>query len=307
MRVLFMGTPAFALTVLEALCESRHEVVCAVTQPDKRGDRGALTASPVKMFAERRGIPVRQYAKVRLEGAEELRAFGADIFVTAAYGQLLSRELLDIAKYGTVNVHASLLPAYRGSCPVQRAIMNGDKLTGVTIMQTAEGLDTGDILLQKTLPIADKDTSATLMDKLASLGAEALLEFLDKLEAGEITPQKQDESKATYYPMLTKADGKIDWSLPADKIDCIIRGVTPWPGAYTFRAGKMLKVHRAHAESCDIDMPAGNVIKADKRGVAVRCGSGALVLEEVQLEGKKRMCCADFLNGCKLAPGEILG
>ncbi len=307
MRVLFMGTPVFARTVLDALVHSRHEVVCVVTQPDKRGNRGSVCPSAVKEYAENAGIPVRQYAKARIDGVDDMRAFGADIYVTAAYGQILSREILESAKYGTINVHASLLPAYRGSCPVQRAIMNGDKTTGVTIMQTAEGLDTGDILLCKKTDIADTDTAETLLGKLAALGAEALIEYLDAAERGDIHPVPQDESKATYFPMLTKADGLIDWTDTAAKIDCIVRGVTPWPGAYTYRNGKTLKIHRAYATEEDGGLPAGTVTKADRNGICVACGRGSLILTEVQLEGKKRMICGDFLNGCKLTVGEVLG
>lgn len=308
MRIVFMGTPAFALDVLDALVSSgKHEVVCVVTQPDKCGNRGAAAISPVKQYAESRGIPVRQYAKVRSEGADELRSYGADVFVTAAYGQLLSKEILGIAKYGTLNVHASVLPAYRGSCPVQRAIMNGERETGVTIMQTAEGLDTGDILLCKKIPIASDDDAASLMAKLSRLGADALLECLDKLVRGEIVPAPQNESDATYYPMLSKADGKIDWTMPADRIDCIVRGVTPWPGAYTFRQGKLLKIHRAYPSDAAYGLPAGTVASADKNGITVCCGKGSLVLTDVQLEGKKRMKCADFLNGCRMTNGEVLG
>ena len=308
MRIVFMGTPAFALDVLDALVSSgKHEVVCVVTQPDKCGNRGAATIPPVKQYAESRGIPVKQYAKVRSEGVDELRSYTADVFVTAAYGQLLSKEILDIAKYGTLNVHASVLPAYRGSCPVQRAIMNGERETGVTIMQTAEGLDTGDILLCKKIPIAPDDDAASLMAKLAKLGAAALIECLDKLARNEIIPEAQNENEASYYPMLSKADGKIDWTMPADKIDCLVRGVTPWPGAYTFRQGKMLKIHRAYPSDAAYELPAGTVASADKNGITVCCGKGSLVLTDVQLEGKKRMKCADFLNGCRMTNGEMLG
>ena len=307
MRVLFMGTPDFARVVLEALVHSRHEVVCVVTQPDKRGNHGMICPPVVKTYAESVGLPVRQYAKVRAEGTEEMRSFGADIYVTAAYGQLLDKAILDSAKYGTVNVHASLLPAYRGSCPVQRAIMNGDKQTGVTIMQTAEGLDTGDILLVKKTDISDIDTAETLMAKLASLGAEALLEYLDELESGKVTRIAQDSSKATYFPMLSKADGLINWNASAEETDRLIRGVTPWPGAYTHRCGKTLKVHKAYPTDAESGLSAGTIIKADKTGIYVACGKGTLVLTDVQLEGKKRMCCADFLNGCRICTGEVLG
>ena len=307
MRIVFMGTPNFALTILESLFYSGHELIGVVTQPDKRGNRGAVCPPPVKTFAEEHGIPVFQYAKLRTDGAADLRGLGADIFVTAAYGQILSREILDIAPLGTVNVHASVLPAYRGSCPVQRAIMNGDKQTGVTIMQTAEGLDTGDILLVKKTEILKTDTAETLLIRLGKLGAEALIECLAKLERGEIVPTAQDDGKASYYPMLTKADGLIDWTRAAEEIDCMIRGVTPWPGAYTYLSGKLLKVHRAYPSDISADLPAGRVVSADKNGMVVRCGKGSIVITELQIEGKKRMACADFVNGCKIAAGEILG
>ena len=307
MRILFMGTPDFALNILKALTESRHQIVGVVTQPDKRGNRGIMHPPVVKTFAQEHGLPVKQYAKIRMEGVQDLKEMNADIFITAAYGQLLSKEILDIAPYGTINVHASVLPAYRGSCPVQRAIMCGDKETGVTIMQTAEGLDTGDILYVKKTAITNSDTADSLMEKLSILGAQALLECLDKLENNEITPVQQDEAAASYYPMLEKTDGLIDWNKSAEELDHIIRGVTPWPGAYTYRNGKILKVHKAYPSDEYSDLPAGSVVRVNKQGITVSCGNGALVLTELQLEGKKRMTCCDFLNGCRLTAGEILG
>lgn len=305
MRVLFMGTPDFAVYSLDALCSSRHEVIGAVTQPDKPGNRGVTVFSAVKKYALEKGIPVYQFEKIRRDGADVLRSLGADVFVTAAYGQILSREIIDIPRYGILNVHASLLPAYRGSCPIQRAIINGEKETGVTIMQTSEGLDTGDILYVKKTDILPDDNAQTLFEKLGELGAQALLECLDKLEHGEIIPVRQDESKASYYPMLCKSDGEIDWSLPSDKLDCFIRGVTPWPGAYTHYDGKLLKIHRA--KPSDGNGIAGTVLEIGKAGIKVACGKGALLINELQLEGKKRMCCADFINGCKLKAGDRLG
>ena len=305
MRVLFMGTPDFAVYSLEALCSSRHEVIGVVTQPDRPGNRGVTVFSAVKKYALAKGLPVYQFEKIRKDGVDVLRSLGADVFVTAAYGQILSREIIELPRYGILNVHASLLPAYRGSCPIQRAIINGEKETGVTIMQTAEGLDTGDILYVKKIKISADDNAETLFVKLGELGASALTECLDKLEKGEITPVKQNESEATYYPMLCKADGKTDWSLSAEALDCFIRGVTPWPGAYTYFNGKLLKIHRAVPVEGRGD--AGAVIGVDKNGIKVACGRGALLLKEVQLEGKKRMCCADFLNGCKLKTGDRFG
>lgn len=305
MRILFMGTPDFAVYSLDALCSSCHEVIGVVTQPDKPGNRGVTVFSAVKKYALEKGLPIYQFGKIRTEGVDTLRSLDADVYITAAYGQILSREIIEIPRYGILNIHASLLPAYRGSCPIQRAIMNGEKETGITVMQTAEGLDTGDILYVKKTGISEYDTAGTLFTRLGELGATAIIECLDKLEKGELTPIRQDEKSATYYPMLRKADGFIDWSKSSDTLDCFIRGVTPWPGAYTFYNGKMLKVHRA--APCIGQGKPGSVLSVNKNGISVACGSGALLIEEIQLEGKKRMCCADFLNGCKLKAGDAFG
>ncbi len=305
MRILFMGTPDFAVYSLDALCSSRHEVIGVVTQPDKPGNRGVTVFSAVKKYALEKGLPIYQFGKIRTEGVDTLRSLDADVYITAAYGQILSREIIEIPRYGILNIHASLLPAYRGSCPIQRAIMNGEKETGITVMQTTEGLDTGDILYVKKTGISEYDTAGTLFARLGELGATAIIECLDKLEKGELTPIRQDEKSATYYPMLRKADGLIDWSKSSDTLDCFIRGVTPWPGAYTFYNGKMLKVHRA--APCIGQGKPGSVLSVNKNGISVACGSGALLIEEIQLEGKKRMCCADFLNGCKLKAGDAFG
>lgn len=306
MRVVFMGTPDFALYSLDALCRSEHKVVAVVTQPDRPGNRGAVVFSPVKKYALEHDIPVLQYEKIRKEGISDLKSLNADIFVTAAYGQILSREILDIPTHGIVNVHASLLPKYRGSSPIQWALIKGERETGVTIMQTAEGLDTGDILLQKSIEIAENDTAGTLFDKLGMLGAESLMEYLDSLEKGiKISPIKQDEKSASYYPMLKKTDGKIDWSLSAKEICNRVRGVTPWPGAYTHIGGKILKLFgvkpcTASGSKC------GDVLKADKSGIIIACGKGSVCIDELQLEGKRRMSCAEFVNGNKLSVGEVI-
>ena len=239
MRVVFMGTPTFALRPLEALLASRHEVVAVVTQPDKPGDRGAVSVSAVKKYALSRGLPVLQYARVSKEGVDELRDLHADIFVTAAYGQILSRAILDVPRYGVVNIHASLLPKYRGSSPVQWALINGEKETGVTIMQTAEGLDTGDILMAERIPIGPDDDAGTLLDKLSELGASAIVRFLDELEnGGAVHGTPQNEAEATYYPMLKRSDGKIDWTMDAARVLDRMRGMRPWPGTTSFCAEK---------------------------------------------------------------------
>lgn len=306
MKIVFMGTPDFALFSLRALYESpEHEVLAVVTQPDKPGNRGIVKFSPVKQYALERGLPVHQFRKIRSEGVELLRGYGADIFVTAAYGQILSRELIDLPKFGIVNVHASLLPAYRGSSPIQWALINGEKKTGVTIMQTAEGLDTGDILWRKELPIEAADNAGTLFDKLGALGAQALLECLQGLTAGQIVPMVQDEAHASYFPMLKKSDGLIDWRKDAQSVADLVRGVTPWPGAYFMRGGKTVKVHLMEVASGYSGRP-GEVIVADKRGLIVACGAGAVSLKVLQPEGKSRMSCGDFLNGNKISVGETL-
>lgn len=304
MKVVFMGTPDFALYALDALVMSdKHDVLAVVTQPDRPGNRGATTPPPVKRYAVERGIPVHQFEKIRNGGADVLKGYGADVFVTAAYGQILSSEILRIPPMGVVNVHASLLPAYRGSSPIQWALINGEKTTGVTIMQTDVGLDTGNILLQKVITVEACDTAESLFYKLGKLGADALLEFFDKKERGEIVSLIQDEARATHYPMLKKSDGKIDWQKSADAVMDLIRGVTPWPGAFFRRRGHIVKVHSAVISS-EFAGRAGEVLKADKGGLIVACGSGAISLKSLQTEGKKRMEYLDFLNGSAVFVGE---
>ncbi len=306
MRVVFMGTPNFALYSLDALCREGHDVLAVVTQPDRPANRGTVVFSPVKKYALEHNIPVLQYAKVSKEGVDELTALGADIFITAAYGQILSRAILDIPPRGVINVHASLLPKYRGSSPIQWAIIKGEKQTGITIMQTAEGLDCGDILLQKTIDIAQDDTAATLFDKLGKLGAAALIEYLGQIQSGgEITPRPQDESQASYYPMLKKSDGLIDWSESAESICNKVRGVTPWPGAYTRRGESTLKLFGV-TPSGEVGQ-CGEVLRADKNGVVIGCGDGSVSVGELQAEGKRRMTAAEFINGSRLKVGEVLG
>ena len=303
MRIVFMGTPDFALYSLKALCESEHEVIAVVTQPDKPGNRGVTVFSPVKKHALSLGIPVLQYGKIRTEGYEDLKKLGADIFVTAAFGQIISKEIIDLPSYGIINVHASLLPKYRGSSPIQWAVINGEKKTGVTIMKTAEGLDTGDILYAKELEILETDTAGSLFDKLGNLGSTALIEYLKLLENGTAPiPIKQDESQASYYPMLKKSDGLIDWKMNAQDIINKIKGVTPWPGAFTQLNGKTIKIHLA--EVCDLCGRSGEVLSSNKNGLVVGCADKSIRLLELQAEGKKRMNYVDFLNGNKIVCGE---
>lgn len=307
MRVVFMGTPDFALPSLDALC-TRYEVVAAVSQPDKPGNRGEIKFSPVKQFALERGIPLFQFKKARLDGVETLKQLRPDIIVTAAYGQILSLEILDIPRLGVLNVHASLLPKYRGSSPIQWAIINGEKETGVTIMQTAEGLDCGDILLQKRIGINPDDDCESMFDKLSILGAAALIETLELIEKNEAIPVKQNESEASYFPMLKKQDGLIDWTTDAETIFNKVRGMKAWPTAYTSFGGKILKIYKcAIADDCENpDGSTGEILCADKKLVA-GCGRGALILQEVQPEGKRKMTAQEFLNGSRLRAGDRLG
>ena len=244
MRIVFMGTPDFAVGALRAIVEAGHQVVAVVTQPDKpKGRSKELQITPVKACALEYGIPVFQPVKIRLpEAVEQLRTYEADVFVVAAFGQILSEEILSMPRYGCINIHASLLPKYRGAGPIQWAVIDGEKETGITIMQMDKGIDTGDILLQKTVPIDAHETGESLFAKLEKTGAELIVEALPKIERGELKPVRQQEEKASYAKMLDKSMGEINWQESAQKLDCLIRGLISWPGAYTHYRGKTLKI-----------------------------------------------------------------
>lgn len=330
MKIVFMGTPDFARAALEKIIEAGHEVVLVVTQPDKpKGRSGELQVSDVKECALLHGLPVFQPVRIKLpENVAELRKYDADIYVVAAFGQILSQEILDIPRLGCVNIHASLLPEYRGAAPIQQAILDGRKETGVTIMQMAAGMDTGDILTQRTIPIAEDETGGGLFDKLSALGAELIVETLPKLERGEITPVPQDEDRATKCGKLSKDMGRIHWSDDADKLRNLVRGLNPWPSAYTSLNKKSFKIWRAKAlmelefrqmakelgdgkdgvrgKALD-DKAYGTVMAVLRDSLVVLTGDGYLQLFEVQLEGKKRMPVKDFLMGYKLEVGAKLG
>lgn len=308
MKVVFMGTPDFAVGALKALIDAGHEIVAVVTQPDKcKGRSDKLTFSPVKECAVAYEIPVLQPERIkREESVEELKKYPADVFVVAAFGQILSKEILDMPKYGCINIHASLLPKYRGSSPIQWAVINGEKETGVTIMQMNEGLDTGDILYQKKLTLSEKETGESLFDRLSVLGAEAIVEALPLLEAGRLTPVPQKEEEATGTRMLTKAMGKIDWSRSAVETERLIRGLNSWPSAYTYMDGKQLKIWEADAEdSFTTGSKPGTIVKVEKDRFAVECGEGILWIKSLQLEGKKRMDTKTFLLGNHMEPGKM--
>lgn len=307
MKIIFMGTPDFAAASLEALIDSRHEIQAVVTQPDKpKGRKGELTPSPVKVIAKREGIKVYQPLKVRDEEfVDTLRAYNPDVMVVVAFGQIIPLSILKMPKYGCVNIHGSLLPKYRGAAPIQWAVLDGEKETGITTILMDEGIDTGDILLKKTIKIDTDETSGSLFDKLMALGAETILETLDELEKGSITPTKQGESPTAYAKMLTKAMGLIDFTRSAKELDCFVRGMDPWPSAYTLLAGKTLKLWKVRA--VEKSGKAGSVIEIGKESFTIACGEGAIEVLEVQLEGKKRMSAGDFLKGSTLNKGQELG
>ena len=311
MRVVFMGTPDFAVGTLEALLQSRHQVVAVVTQPDKPKGRGkAMQFTAVKEVAVRAEIPVLQPKKVREpEVVEEIRQFHPDVIVVVAFGQLIPKAILDMPQYGCVNVHASLLPKYRGAAPIQWAVIDGEEKSGVTTMQMDEGLDTGDMLLTEEVVLDPQETGGSLFDKLSEVGAGLLLKTLDELEAGNVHPQKQPpESTTAYAAMLTKKMGEIDWTQSAVQIERLVRGLNPWPSAYTHLGQKTLKIWRAavHPLSEQKKEP-GTVILMDKKHFGVQTGDGMLEILELQLEGKKRMDADAFLRGYQLENGTKLG
>lgn len=310
MRIVFMGTPDFAAGALEALIKAGHEIAAVVTQPDKaKGRSKEPIPSPVKVCALKHDIPVLQPKRIKTpEAVEELRSYGADIFIVAAYGQILSQEILDMPPLGSLNIHGSLLPKYRGASPIQRAIIDGEEKTGITIMQMDAGIDTGDMLYKKETKIGPEDDFETLHDRLTLLGGEAVVEALTLLEQGKLKPEKQDESQSCYAPLISKEMGVIDFSRPAISIDRLIRGMTPWPSAYTGLRGKQLKIWKAVPETQrDVSghVP-GEILSVEKDSVIVAAGEGAIRLLELQIEGKKRMPAHDFLLGVRLEPGEIL-
>ena len=311
MRVVFMGTPDFAVGTLKALLQSRHQVVAVVTQPDKPKGRGkAMQFTPVKEVAVRAEIPVLQPKRVREpEVVEEIRQFHPDVIVVVAFGQLIPKAILDMPQYGCVNVHASLLPKYRGAAPIQWAVIDGEEKSGVTTMQMDEGLDTGDMLLTEEVVLDPQETGGSLFDKLSEVGAGLLLKTLDELEAGNVHPQKQpSESTTAYAAMLTKKMGEIDWTQSAVQIERLVRGLNPWPRAYTHLGQKTLKIWRAavHPSMVQTKEP-GTVILMDKKHFGVQTGDGMLEILELQLEGKKRMDADAFLRGYQVEDGIKLG
>jgi len=309
MRVVFMGTPDFSVPTLQKIIDEKHEVAAVVTQPDKPKGRGkAVQFTPVKELAVKYGIPVYQPQRIKQNEAfyEMMKELQPDVCVVVAFGQILPKEILDLPKFGCVNVHASLLPKYRGAAPIQWVILDGEKESGVTTMMMDVGLDTGDMLLKETVPLDEKETGGSLHDKLSEIGGELLIETLKQLEAGTIVRTPQGDAESNYAKMLTKELGKIDFQRPAAELERLIRGLNPWPSAFTSLHGKTLKIWDANVVDAEGNARPGEIIAVDKASFTVMTGCQALEIMELQLEGKKRMTTEAFLRGYSVEKGELL-
>jgi methionyl-tRNA formyltransferase len=306
-RIVFFGTPSFALPTLRGLLEGPDEVVGVITQPDREKGRGRrIVISPIKELALQHGLPVLQPEKVKEEAFQEaLSGLQPDLLVVVAYGQILPNPVLNIPKYGAVNVHASLLPRYRGAAPIAWAILRGEEGTGVTTMVMDEGMDTGDILLQTEVPIGDEETCENLHDRLGSLGAQLLLKTLEKMKAGDIRAIPQDHSKATYAPPLKKENGHIDWRKGAAEIDRQVRAFNPWPGAFTKWGDRLLKIYRGEIRERTPAGKPGAVVWVGSDFIEVEAGKDSYLIEEIQLEGRKKMTIREFLSGHSISAGTV--
>jgi len=302
MKIVFMGTPDFAVPSLERLIADGHEIIAVITQPDRPQSRGMkMTASPVKECALKYNIPVYQPEKIKKdrEFIEKYRQMNPELAVVVAFGQILSKELLDIPQKGNINVHGSLLPKYRGAAPIQWSVINGDKETGVTTMFMDEGMDTGDMLLKEVVEIGAEETAGELFDRLSLLGAEVLSKTIDKLQDGTLTREKQNHDEATHVSMIRKDLGKLDFNKTSKELDCLIRGVNPWPGAYFEINGKKIKVHKARV--CEQTGKAGEILASDaKKGLIIATKDSSIELIEIQPEGKRRMTAKEYLIGNKI-------
>jgi methionyl-tRNA formyltransferase len=307
MKLVFMGTPIPAAKCLQALIDAEEQVIAVITQPDRPKGRHLHSApSPVKELAQKYKIPVETPEKVKDQiFVDKIRSLAPDLIVVVAYGKILPKELLDIPKYGSINVHAALLPKYRGAAPIQWAILKGEAETGVTVMQISETLDTGDIILQDKVAIAPEDTAETLLDKVFEVGAQTLLRAIDQIKKGTVKKTPQKDAEATYAPLITKESGEIDWKKSATEINNRVRALTPWPTAHTFYKGKMLKILKAEPAPVPGKFKPGEVIDA-KADFIIACDPGSLVLKEVQRAGGKQMTAEQFLRGHRLTIGEIL-
>ncbi|MFR1833011.1 MAG: methionyl-tRNA formyltransferase [Lachnospiraceae bacterium] len=307
MRIVFMGTPDFSVAALNSLTEAGHQILACVTQPDKPKGRGkAVLMTPVKMRALELGIPVYQPEKVREpEFLKVLTELNPEVIVVVAFGQIISQDILDLPKYGCINIHASLLPKYRGAAPIQWALIDGETETGITTMMMDAGLDTGDMLEKEAVPIDRQDTGESLHDKLALAGGRLIVSTLEKLEAGALTRTKQPETGTCYAKKITKELGDIDWSMDAPAIERLIRALNSWPSAYSSLKGKTIKIWKAQVLDGEHEGTPGQITEVLKDGLIVTCGSGALKLCELQLEGKKRMDAGAFLRGFSVEKGAV--
>jgi methionyl-tRNA formyltransferase len=305
-RIIFMGTPDFSVPALQELIDGPDQVVAVVTQPDRPKGRGKkLTQPPVKVLAESAGIPVLQPTKIKTtEFADELRSFSPDLIIVAAYGRILPSSILDLPPFGCINIHGSLLPRHRGAAPIQWAILAGDKEAGITIMQMDVGMDTGAMLLPASVPVELNDTAGSLFTKLANLGGTALLNALDLLRDNKLPPIEQDHTLATEAPPLKKENGAIDWDKSAWEIHCLIRGMDPWPTAYSFLNGKRFRFFSPELNDTPCNQEPGSIIQADRNGLLLATGAGALLVHEIQPEGKKRMSVEAYLCGQPLEEGQ---
>ncbi len=307
LRIIFMGTPDFAAINLEALLTGPDQVVAVISQPDRAKGRGKkVSPTPTKIVAENAGIPVLQPVKIRTEEFRNgLLSYQPDLIVVAAYGRILPPGLLELAPLGCINVHGSLLPGYRGAAPIQWALIKGETEVGVTIIQMDQGMDTGDMLLKARIPADPRETAGTLMAKLATLGGQTLLQAIRGLKEGSVTPVPQDHSQATMAPMLKKDDGFIDWRKSAKEIECLIRGLDPWPSAFCFLEHNRLRLFSPEVVYMESKAKPGTILQADRRGMLIACGKNALRIHELQPEGKKRMPVESFCCGHPLAPGTL--
>ena len=309
MKIVYMGTPDFAVLALSELINSKHEVVAVFSQPDKaKGRSNKLVFTPVKECALKHDIPVYQPEKLReAENVDLLKNINPDVIVVAAYGQILSEEILNIPKYGCINIHASLLPKYRGAAPIEWSIINGEKETGVTTMYMEKGLDTGDMIDKTVVAIEPDDTGLTLHDKLAEAGSKLILETLDKLENNTAKRTKQNDEESCYASMLDKKMGKMDFTKSATELERLIRGLIPWPCAYTSIDGKNVKLYLAQVKETGVNDNPGEIIEINKKNFVIACGEDALIIKSLQPEGKKQMDAASYLNGNKLTVGMVAG
>lgn len=305
MKLIFLGTPDFAVPSLMKIAQSEHEILAVVTQPDRPRNRGVMTFSPVKEAALKLGLKVLQYDRISREGVDDLKALAPDIMVTCAFGQILSREILALPKFGVINEHASLLPKYRGSSPIQWCVINGEKQTGVTIMKTAYEVDSGDILFSDITDIEENETAGELFNRLSLLAADSIIKALDVIASGNAVYTPQNHNEATFCKMLCKADGKIDWSKSAVQIKNFVRGMNPWPCAFTSLDNMVYKIHKVSIVDCNLKGKVGEIVSSDKNGLIVACGKGFLSIDVIQAPNAKKMCAKDYLLGHKISTGSV--